>query len=49
MNAITKPDNLMPALQMNESELLGVLQSSLYPGAALESIKMVLATAKHRA
>jgi phage recombination protein Bet len=46
MNAITKTDNLMPALQMNEGELLGVLQSSLYPGAALESIKMVLGYCK---
>lgn len=29
-------------MQMNETELMSVLQSSLYPGAALDSIKMVL-------
>lgn len=29
-------------MQMSESELMAVLQSSLYPGAALDSIKMVL-------
>lgn len=47
MNAITKQDtNMLPALQMNEAELLSVLQSSLYPGAALESIKMVLGYCK---
>lgn len=32
----------VPALQMAEGELLKVLKSSLYPGAADESIKMVL-------
>lgn len=42
MNAITKQEVGLPALQMNETELLTVLQSSLYPGAAVESIKMVL-------
>lgn len=31
-----------PSLAMNEAELINVLQCSLYPGAALESIKMVL-------
>ena len=36
----------LPALQMNETELVKVLQSSLYPGAALESIKMVLGYCK---
>lgn len=42
MNAITKQEVGLPALQMNEAELLTVLQSSLYPGAAVQSIKMVL-------
>ncbi len=43
MNAITKQESAgLPALAMNEAELLQVLQSSLYPGAAVESIKMVL-------
>lgn len=43
MNALTKHEAAaLPALQMNEQELLKVLQSSLYPGAAPESIKMVL-------
>lgn len=42
MNAITKQEVGLPALQMNEKELLTVLQSSLYPGANVESIKMVL-------
>lgn len=32
----------IPALAMDETELLAVLQSSLYPGAALPSIKMVV-------
>lgn len=43
MNAVTKHESAaLPALQMNETELMKVLQSSLYPGAATESIKMVL-------
>lgn len=43
MNApavITKPG--LPALQMNETELMQVLQNSLYPGAQETSIKMVI-------
>lgn len=47
MNAISKQESAaLPALQMNEAELIKVLQSSLYPGAALESIKMVLGYCK---
>lgn len=43
MNAITRQENAaLPALQMSEQELMKVLQSSLYPGANPESIKMVL-------
>ena len=43
MNAITKQESsALPALQMNEAELMKVLQSSLYPGANPDSIKMVL-------
>jgi phage recombination protein Bet len=41
-NALTTQQHGLPALQMNEVELLQVLQSSLYPGAAESSIKMVL-------
>lgn len=45
MNALIKIENT--ALQaMSEDELIGVLQSSLYPGAALPSIKMVLGYCK---
>lgn len=32
----------VPSLQMNETELMGVLRNSLYPGAKDESIKMVI-------
>lgn len=32
----------LPALQINEQELMNVLQNSLYPGAQLESIKLVM-------
>lgn len=47
MNAITKQESAgLPALAMTEGELLQVLQSSLYPGAAVESIKMVLSYCK---
>ena len=43
MNAIVKQEaHALPALNMTEGELMQVLQSSLYPGAAPESIKMVL-------
>lgn len=47
MNAITKMETAgLPALQMAEDELVRVLQSSLYPGAQLESIKLVLGYCK---
>lgn len=47
MNAITKQESAgLPALAMTEGELLQVMQSSLYPGAAVESIKMVLSYCK---
>ncbi len=47
MNAITKheTDN-MPALAMTEAELIEVLATSLYPGAQVTSIKMVLGYCK---
>lgn len=37
-----QPQSSIPALQMDESELISVLQTSLYPGASLPSIKMVV-------
>ena len=37
------PISNLPALQMDEQELMGVLRNSLYPGAADGSIKMALA------
>ena len=40
MNAITKVEGT--ALALPENELIQVLQSSLYPGASLPSVKMVL-------
>jgi phage recombination protein Bet len=36
----------LPALQMNEVELMAVLESSLYPGAKQESIKLVIGYCK---
>lgn len=36
----------MPSLQMQESELIGVLRDSLYPGATDNSIRMVLGYCK---
>lgn len=42
MNAIVKQEFHLPSLQMDETELLDVLESSLYPGASRQSIKMVL-------
>jgi phage recombination protein Bet len=42
MNAMTEVRHAIPALAMNEAELIGVLQNSIYPGAALPSIKMVI-------
>ena len=46
MNALTKMEPTLPALQMAEDELVKVLQSSMYPGAKIESIKMVLGYCK---
>lgn len=45
MNAIAKTESTALAA-MSEPELLKVLQTSLYPGAATESIKMVLGYCK---
>lgn len=45
MNALTKIENTALST-MAEAELLDVLQSSLYPGASLPSIKMVLGYCK---
>lgn len=45
MNALTKTENTALAA-MTEPELMKVLQTSLYPGAAPESIKMVLGYCK---
>lgn len=42
MSAVMKSQSNAPALALDEKELLEVLQSSLYPGAAPESIKLVL-------
>jgi len=46
MSNIVKHEPRLPALQMDEQELMEVLQSSLYPGASLSSIKMVLGYCK---
>ena len=46
MSNIVKHESRLPALQMDEQELIQVLQSSLYPGASLSSIKMVLGYCK---
>lgn len=47
MNAITKHEaGALPALRMSEEELCIVLQNSIYPGAQIESIKMVLGYCK---
>lgn len=45
MNALTRIENTAISA-MSEQELVTVLQSSLYPGAKLESIKMVLGYCK---
>lgn len=45
-NIAVKHDQRLPALQMDEQELMQVLQSSLYPGASPASIKMVLGYCK---
>lgn len=44
MNALTKHEG--GALALQEDQLLTVLQSSLYPGAALDSIRLVLSYCK---
>lgn len=47
MNAIVKQvPASVPTLKMNEDELIEVLQSSVYPGAKLPSIKMVIGVCK---
>lgn len=47
MNAITKQEaGALPALRISEDELCAVLQNSIYPGAQIESIKMVLGYCK---
>ena len=45
MNALVEV-RAAPALAMNETELCSVLQSSLYPGAKMESIKLVIGYCK---
>ena len=45
-NELKKHEAALPALQMDEAELMQVLQSSLYPGASQASIKMVLGYCK---
>lgn len=44
--ALTTQPSAIPALAMNEAELMGVLRNSLYPGAKDESIKLVIAYCK---
>lgn len=43
---VAKRESAMPALSMSEEELIGVLQTSLYPGASNGSVKMVLGYCK---
>ena len=45
MNALVKTETMALAV-MNEQDLMKVLQSSLYPGASIDSIKMVLGYCK---
>ena len=46
-NAVAlRPQAGAPALQMNEHDLMNVLRNSLYPGAADESIKLVVGYCK---
>lgn len=45
-NVATLKPQSMPALAMSEDELVSVLTTSLYPGAAIQSIKMVLSYCK---
>ena len=47
MNALTRQEaSALPALTMDQAELMGVLRTSLYPGAQDESIKMALGYCK---
>jgi phage recombination protein Bet len=46
MNAMTEVRHAIPALSMQEGELLHVLQTSLYPGASNDSIRMVIGYCK---
>lgn len=46
MNAFVKREAGVPALHMDQTELMAVLRSSLYPGAKDESIKMVVGYCK---
>jgi phage recombination protein Bet len=41
-----RPVSSVPALAISETELMSVLENSLYPGAAHESIKMVISYCK---
>lgn len=41
-NEIAVQKNVMPALAMNEDELINVLRNSLYPNAQTDSIKLVM-------
>lgn len=42
MNALTTTDGVPRALALQDDEIISVLQSSLYPGAKPESIKLVI-------
>lgn len=46
MNAPALVNITIPSLTMNEAELLRVLESSVYPGAKLDSIKLVVGYCK---
>ena len=46
MNAPALVNISIPSLQMAESELIRVLEASVYPGAKLESIKLVVGYCK---
>lgn len=42
MNSIVETKSQVPSLAMTDSELIGVLQTSIYPGASIPSIKMAI-------
>ena len=46
MTQVAKRDNTAPAAHATENELIDVLSSSLYPGASVSSIKLVLGYCK---